>query len=317
MRFRRLGSHGPRVSVVGIGSWAIGGPYLFGWGPQQDTDSIAAIRAAVERGVNWVDTAPVYGLGHAEVVVGEALRPWKIGEEVLVFTKCGRTWDSPDPAEIPFDLRPETIRRECDESLQRLGVERIDLLQFHWPDRIGTPIEESWAVMDDLIRAGKVRWGGVSNFDVELHARSEAVRHVDSSQPQLSMLNRGALDDVIPWCAGNGTGVIAYAPMANGLLAGRLRSADDLAPDDWRRKNPQFSEPALSRNLALVERLRAIAERLGVTLPEFAVAWAVAQPGVTCAAVGGRDVGQVEGWIGAGDVQLDELTMNEIATDLG
>ena len=316
MQRRRLGSQGPEISVLGLGTWAIGGPYIFGWGPQDDDASIAAIRHGIERGINWVDTAPVYGFGHSERVVARALEPYAVGDEVYVFTKCGRTWESPEATEIPFDLRPETIRREVNESLERLGVERIDLLQFHWPDRLGTPIEESWAVMAELIDAGKVRWAGVSNFDADLHRRCEAIRHVDSSQPPLSMLNRGALAEVIPWCAQNGTGVIAYAPMANGLLAGRIRSADDLAPDDWRRRNPEFSGEKLEANLALVARLRGIAEGIGASLASLSIAWALAQPGVTCAAVGGREPSQVDGWIAAGDLELDRPTLGAIGAAL-
>lgn len=312
MRTRRLGSQGPEVSVVGVGTWAIGGPYLFGWGPTDDDASIAAIRHAVERGVNWVDTAPVYGMGHSEEVVGRALAPYAVGDEVYVFTKCGRTWDEPD--RIGFDLRPASIRRECEDSLRRLGVERIDLLQIHWPDPdTGTPIEDSWETIGALIDEGKVRWAGVSNFDVELHVRCEGLRHVDSSQPPLSLLNRGALVDVIPWCETQGTGVIAYAPMANGLLAGRVRSIDDLAPDDWRRRNPEFTEPNLSRNLALVDRLGAIASDLGTPVATLAVAWAIAQPGVTCAAVGARAPAQVDGWVDAAALALDEDALRAIA----
>ncbi|HEY7604967.1 MAG TPA: aldo/keto reductase, partial [Gaiellaceae bacterium] len=216
---RRLGSQGPEVSTLGFGSWAAGGPWKFGWGPTDDDESIAAIRKAVDEGVTWIETAPVYGLGHAEEVVGRAVEPYRVGEDVLVFTKCGRTW--PRAPEIDYDLRSDSIRRQCEESLTRLGVERIDLYQFHWPDYgTGTPVEDSWAVMGDLVDEGKVRWIGVCNFDVALLERCEAVRHVDSLQPPLSLLSRHARDALVPWCLEHGTGVIVYSPQASGLLTG-------------------------------------------------------------------------------------------------
>lgn len=313
---RRLGARGPDLSVVGLGTWAAGGPYRFGWGPQDDRDSIAAIRRAVEGGVNWIDTAPAYGLGHAEAVVGRAIEPFRPGEDVLLFTKCGRTWTPDEPDQLHFDLRPATIREECEASLRRLEVDRLDLLQFHWPDlETGTPIEESWAAMGELIREGKVRWAGVSNFDVDLLERCEAVRHVDSLQPPLNMIQRDALDDLIPWCRAHGTGVIAYGPMAHGLLAGRTDRGrvEALAPDDWRRNSPLFNEPHLSRNLALAERLLAIADERKIDLPLLTLGWVLAQPGVTCAAVGARTPAQVEGWRAAGNAELEAETLEAIA----
>ena len=193
MRTRRLGRAGPELGVVGFGAWAIGGPWRFGWGEVDDDDSVAAIRRAVELGVNWVDTAAVYGLGRSEEVVGRALQPYRPGEEVLVFTKCGRRWEGRPNGEIGNDLRPESIREECERSLRRLGVERIDLYQAHWPDRTtGTLAEESWGAMAELVDEGKVRWIGVCNFDVDDLERCEAVRHVDSVQPPLSLLARHA-----------------------------------------------------------------------------------------------------------------------------
>jgi aryl-alcohol dehydrogenase-like predicted oxidoreductase len=313
---RRLGAAGPEITTVGFGAWAVGGPYRFGWGPQDDDESIAAIRHAVDSGVNWVDTAAVYGLGHSEEVVGRALRPYPIGEEVYVFTKCGRKWAGPvDGGGLVFDLRPESIREECDASLARLGVERIDLFQFHWPDtETGTAIEDSWEVMMDLVAKGKVRWTGVSNFDIDLLARCEARSHVDSLQPPYSLLNRSARDELIPWCADHGVGVLAYSPMASGLLTGKFDrdAADRLAPDDWRRGNPEFQEPRLSRNLALVERLRAVAERLDLGLPALAVAWTLATPGVTAAIVGARRPDQVDGWLPASGRRLSSEDLAEI-----
>jgi aryl-alcohol dehydrogenase-like predicted oxidoreductase len=302
VRTRRLGRAGPELSTVGFGAWAIGGPWRFGWGEVDDADSIAAIRHAVESGVNWIDTAAVYGLGHSEEVVGRALEPYRVGEDVFVFTKCGRRWEGRPDGIIENDLRPESIREECERSLRRLGLERIDLYQFHWPDWMtGTALEESWGTMVELVAEGKARWIGVANFDVDQLERCEAIRHVDSVQPPLSLLTRGARTTIAPWSAERGTGVIVYSPMASGLLTGafdRERIAT-LEASDWRRESPAFREPALARNLDLVERLQPIATRLGATMPELAVAWTLAQPGVdrrnrgrssaaTCRRLGGR-----------------------------
>lgn len=313
---RKLGSAGPDITTVGFGAWAVGGPYRFGWGPQDDDESVATIRHAIESGINWVDTAAVYGLGHSEEVVGRALEPWTVGEDVFVFTKCGRVWQGDlDTGGLVGDLRPASIRRECEQSLARLGVDRIDLYQFHWPDRdTGTPVEESWGTMVELIDEGKVRWGGVSNFDVSLLDRCEAVRHVDSLQPPLSLIHPSARDDVIPWCKDHGTGVLAYSPMASGLLTGKFdrERIEQLAPDDWRRGSKDFQEPNLSRNLALIERLRPIAERLGVGLPVLAVAWTLAIPGVTASIVGARRPDQVDGWLPAWRTELSDRDMAEI-----
>jgi aryl-alcohol dehydrogenase-like predicted oxidoreductase len=311
---RRLGRDGPEITTIGFGSWAIGGPYLFGWGPVDDEESIAALRYAVENGVNWVDTAPIYGLGHSEEIVGEALRPWTAGEEVLVFTKCGRPWLE-DKGEIGFDLRPDSIRDECEQSLKRLGVERIDLYQIHWPDPVtGTQIEDSWQTMVELVEQGKARWIGVSNFDVELLERCESLRHVDSLQPPLSLIRREARRELVPWCRDHGTGVIAYAPLANGLLSGKFdrKSINELAADDWRQRAAHFTEPKLTQNLALVERLQKIGEDLGVRLIVLGISWVLAQPGVTAAAVGARRPDQVDGWLPASGVRLEEDAMREI-----
>jgi aryl-alcohol dehydrogenase-like predicted oxidoreductase len=317
---RRLGSEGPGITTVGFGAWAVGGPWQFGWGEQDDDDSVAAIRTAVEAGVNWVDTAAVYGLGHSEEVVARALEPFGVGDQVLVFTKCGRNWYGSDGESIEYDLRPDSIRFECEQSLKRLGVERIDLYQFHWPDPVtGTQVEDSWGAMGELIDEGKVRWGGVSNFDVELLERCEAVRHVDSLQPPLSLIRRGAASEVIPWCRDHGTGVIGYSPMASGLLTGRFDHdrLESLQHDDWRRHSEAFQEPQFSRTMALVDRLEPIAERLGTNLPSLAIAWTLSVPGVTAAIVGARTPEQVEEWLGAGDIDLgdDDIKEIELALD--
>src|ERR1700716_2931016 len=215
-----LGRTGLQITRVGFGSWAVGGGgWSFGWGPQDDTESLAAMRHALELGVNWIDTAAVYGLGHSEELVGRLLRELPPAQRPLVFTKCGLVWDEREPMAPPQQvLKPDSIRRECEASLRRLGVERIDLYQFHWPDGTGTPVEESWATMVKLIEEGKVRAGGVSNFDVNLLERCEAIRHVDSLQPPFSLIDRTAAEKEIPWCAKRNTGVICYSPMYSGLL---------------------------------------------------------------------------------------------------
>ncbi len=316
MKYRMLGSEGPDITTVGVGAWAIGGAWKFGWGPQDDQESIDAIRHAVDSGINWIDTAAIYGLGHSEEVTGRAIEPYNTGQDLYVFTKCGRVWKDPKGDAIVNDLSPESIRFECEQSLKRLGVERIDLYQFHWPDkRTGTPVEESWGTMNELIHEGKVRWAGVSNFDVDLLEKCEAVRHVDSLQPPLSMLNRSARNDVIPWCKEHDTGVIVYSPMASGLLTGSFDRArvEGLPHNDWRSNNPNFEDPKLSSNLELVERLMPIAERHGTNAPSVAVAWALAVDGVTAAIVGARRPSQVDDWIGASDLELTEDDIAEIA----
>jgi aryl-alcohol dehydrogenase-like predicted oxidoreductase len=314
---RRLGTTDLEITTVGFGAWAIGGGgWAYGWGPQDDAGSIAAIHHAIRRGVNWIDTAAIYGLGHSEEVVGRALRELPASQRPYVFTKGGMIPDRERPYDEPArNLRPETIRREVEASLRRLGVERIDLYQFHWPDGIGTPIEESWHEMDRLVAEGKVRAAGVSNFDVTLLERAESVRHVDSLQPPFSLVHRDAGADVIPWAASNGTGVIVYSPMQSGLLtdgfsAGRVAA---MADDDWRRRSPEFNEPRLSRNIALRDALRPVAERHGVAVSAVAVAWTLACPGVSGAIVGARSPEQVDGWIAAGSLDLDETDLPFIA----
>ncbi len=312
---RKLGETGPELTTVGFGAWAIGGPWRYGWGEVDDDDSIAAIRRAVELGVNWVDTAAVYGLGHSEEVVGRAVQPYRVGEEVFLFTKCGRRWEGRPDGTIGNDLRPESIREECERSLLRLGVERIDLYQVHWPDwTTDTLLEDSWGTMAELVEEGKARWIGVSNFDVEQLARCEAVRHVDSVQPPLSLLARGVRTTVLPWAVEHGTGVLCYSPLASGILTGAFDHARiaGLDGDDWRRGAPSFQEPLISRNLALVDRLRAIADELGTTVPAVAVAWVLAQPGVTATIVGGRTPRHVEGWAVASDVVLDDAVLRAL-----
>lgn len=314
---RRLGSSPLELTTVGLGCWAIGGAgWDFSWGPQDDSTSAATIKRAVALGVNWIDTAAVYGHGHSEEVVGAALAGIPASERPLVFTKCGERWSETDPwAPSRRDLRPASIREECEASLRRLGVETIDLYQFHQPDETGTPVEESWSELARLVAEGKVRYAGVSNFSVDLLERCERIRHVDSLQPRLSAIARAAASDVIPWCAMHGTGVIVYSPMRAGLLTDSFsrQRADSLATEDWRRRFPEFQEPKLSRNLALRDALRPIASRHSTTVEAVAIAWTLAWPGVTGAIVGARTPAQVEGWIGAGTVKLAPKDLDDIA----
>ena len=314
---RPLGTTGLDLTTVGFGAWAAGGgAWAYGWGPQDDEESLDAMRRAIALGVNWVDTAAVYGLGHSEEVVGRLLRELPQAERPYVFTKCGLVWNEHDRMASPVQtLAPDSIRAEVEASLRRLGVERIDLYQFHWPDAVGTPIEESWSAMARLVEQGKARAIGVSNFDVSLLERCEAVAHVDSLQPPFSLVRREAAGAEIPWCAEHGTGVIGYSPMQSGLLTERFDAARiaGLAPDDWRRKSPEFRPPRLERNLALRDALRPIARRRGSTVSALAVAWTLAWPGVTGAIVGARSARQVEGWIGAATLELAPEDLDEIA----
>jgi aryl-alcohol dehydrogenase-like predicted oxidoreductase len=314
---RPLGTSGLQITEVGFGAWAIGGGgWAYGWGSQDDADSVAAIKHAVTRGINWVDTAAAYGLGHSEEVVGRALRELPAGVRPYVFTKGGLIPDPSQPfAEPQRNLRPESIRHEVEASLRRLDVERIDLYQFHWPDALGTPVEESWGEMSRLIQEGKVRAGGVSNFSVGLLERAARVRHVDSLQPPFSLIRRQAAADVIPWSAAHGTGVIVYSPMQSGILTDTFsrERVERMAADDWRRRNPEFEEPLLSHNLALRDALRPIASRHGVSIAAVAVAWTLSWPGVSGAIVGARSPQQVEGWIAAGNLTLEAQDLAEIA----
>jgi aryl-alcohol dehydrogenase-like predicted oxidoreductase len=317
---RSLGSSGLEITTVGFGSWAVGGGgWSFGWGPQDDAESIATMRHALELGVNWIDTAAVYGLGHSEEVVGKLLRELPASERPLIFTKCGLTWDASKPMEVAKRvLKPESIQRECEASLKRLGVERIDLYQFHWPDEVGTPIDDSWHAMVKLIKEGKVRAAGVSNFTVHLLERCEAIRHVDSLQPPFSMINRHAGEKLLHWCKSHNTGVICYSPMQSGILTDGFSSdrVARLASDDWRHRSPEFQEPRLSRNLALRDALRPIASRHGVSVSSTAIAWTLAWPGVTGAIVGARTPAQVDGWIQAASLQLTSDDLAEIAVEI-
>jgi aryl-alcohol dehydrogenase-like predicted oxidoreductase len=278
---------------------------------------VAAIRHALSRGVNWIDTAAVYGYGHSEEVVAKALADVPLNERPLVFTKCGLLWDDDDRMAQPKrDSRPERIREECEASLRRLQVETIDLYQFHWPDQTGTPVEDSWGTMLELVEQGKVRWVGVSNYDVALLERCEAAGHVESLQPPFSMIRRDVGGSEVPWCADNGTGVIVYSPMQSGLLTDSfsVERVKAFAPDDWRRRFDHFQSPRLEQNLALRDALSPIASKHGSSVAAVAVAWTLAWPGVTGAIVGARSPEQVDGWIGAAGLALDEEDLATIVS---
>jgi aryl-alcohol dehydrogenase-like predicted oxidoreductase len=318
---RTLGSSSFEITTVGLGTWAIGGgDWAFSWGPQDDAQSLKTMHHAVELGINWIDTAAVYGLGHSEELVGKFLRELSPSERPLVFTKCGVVWDEAQRM-VPGKriLKPESIRRECEASLRRLSVERIDLYQFHWPDETGTPIEDSWGTTSQLISEGKVRLGGVCNFNVALMERCEPIHHVDSLQPPFSLIRREVAEKEIPWCAQHKTCVICYSPMQSGLLTDSF-SAERVAKmskDDWRRRSEEFQQPKLGKNLSLRDALRPIAQRHNVSASEVAVAWTIAWPGVTGAIVGARSPEQIDGWIRAATLELTPKDLDEIAAALG
>ena len=314
---RPLGTSGLDITTVGFGAWAIGGGgWAFGWGPQDDAESIATMKRALELGVNWIDTAAIYGLGHSEEVVGRLLKELRPAERPLIFTKCGLVWDEKDRMkDAARVLAPASIRMECEASLRRLGIERIDLYQFHWPDDSGVPIEDSWGEMLKLVAEGKVRVPGVSNFTVELLAKCEKLGHVGSNQPPFSLIRRDAGSTVLPYCAKAKTGSIVYSPMQAGILNDRfsLERVTQLAPDDWRRKTREFTSPRVERNIALRDALKPIAQRHGTTVAAIAVAWTLVWPGVTAAICGARSPDQIDGWVGAGKVKLTAEDLNQIA----
>jgi len=321
VKTKTLGNSDLDITSVGLGTWAIGGDWSFGWGPQEDAQSVAAIRHAVDRGINWIDTAPVYGCGHAETIVARALKEAGSLHRPLVFTKCGLVWD--DDKNVSHVLKTDSVRREVDDSLRRLQIDVLDLCQIHWPSfPPGSPapdIEEAWTALAELVEQGKIRYIGVSNFDVSQLGRVRPIAPVTSLQPPYSMLMRGIEDEILPYCREQGIGVIAYSPMHNGLLSGKMtrQRIAALPETDWRKNvNPAFREPALSRNLELVELLRGIGARHGRSVAEVAVAWTLRDPAVTGAIVGARRPDQVDGFIGAMDFRLGEDDIAEIGEAL-
>ena len=315
METRRLGNTSLEVSRIGLGCWAMGGgDWLFGWGHQDDADSVATIRRAVELGINWVDTAPVYGLGHSEAVVGSALKAMPASERPLVFTKCSRVWTP--GGKIRHNLEAASIERELEDSLRRLGVDTIDLYQIHWPaypaDGPAPGIEEGWETLSRLKDSGKVREIGVSNFNVQQLERIRPIAEIGSLQPPYSLIRRDIETDVLPYCDEHGIGAIVYSPMASGLLSGKMtrERVFSLPRDDWRKtKSLEFQEPALTRNLACADRVRAIAEPLGHSTAEVAIAWTLRHPAVTGAIVGARRPEQLDDVVGAATVAADLVAL--------
>jgi aryl-alcohol dehydrogenase-like predicted oxidoreductase len=301
----------PALSRVGLGAWAFGG---VGWGPQDDRDSVATIRHAVAAGVDWIDTAAVYGNGHAERIVGEAVTGLPAAERPLVFTKAGLRVD-PDSGSTFRDLSPDSLRAECEGSLGRLGIERIDLYQLHWPVEDPEVVEAAWSTLGELRDEGKIRWAGVSNFGPGLFERCARIRPLDAAQLPLSLLEDKIVESELPWLTERGVATIVYSPLESGLLSGRfsLERLAALPEDDWRRRRPRFQSPEVERALDLVEQLRPIAAELGASIPELAIAWATHFDGVAGAIVGARSPAQVDGWIGAARLELGPEVLARIA----
>ncbi|HNS22500.1 MAG TPA: aldo/keto reductase [Sedimentisphaerales bacterium] len=309
MQQRQLGKTDMRLTTVGLGTWAMGGPWQYGWGPQDDDEAVASILEALDQGINWIDTAPAYGLGHSEELVGQALRRTK--HKPYVATKCGILWN--DKKEKVVHLKRDSIRRECHDSLRRLGVETIDLYQMHWPDP-DPDIEDAWEEMARLAKEGKVRYLGVSNFSVQQMERVAKIHPIASLQPPYSMLHREVERELLGYCAQHGIGVVVYSPMQRGLLTGtfsRERLAT-LAPDDHRRRMPEFQDPQLGATLELVEGLKEIARRNGKTVSQLAVAWVLRRGEVTAAIVGARRPGQIAETATASDWNLGKRDVEEV-----
>ena len=315
MRAKQLGKTELELTVIGLGAWAIGGPWQMGWGPQDDDESVSTILAAIEGGINWIDTAAIYGCGHSEEVVGKAIK--ELGERPIIATKCGLVWDR--QGRKTNCLKKDSIMRECEASLKRLGIDVIDLYQMHRPEP-DEQVEEAWEAMSQLAKQGKVRYVGVSNFSVGQLERVGRIHPVASLQPPYSMIRRGVEDELLGYCADNDIGVVAYSPMQKGMLTGKYNAERiaNLAPDDHRCRDRNFVEPKLSANLELVEGLRPIAQRNGMTLAQLAIAWVLRAEEVTAAIVGARRPQQIvetitaaEGALGSEDLAQIEGLLTE------
>lgn len=310
MEKRRLGNSDLLITPIGYGAWAIGGGgWEYAWGPQDDSESIQAIHRALDLGINWIDTAAVYGLGHSEEVVAKALKG--MAQKPLIFTKCELLWD--ERGNVYGSLKRDSIFKEIEDSLRRLQVDVIDLYQIHWPDP-EEDIEEGWRALADLQQQGKVRWIGVSNFDAQQMQRIQAIAPITSLQPPYSAVKRGVENEILPYCQQHNIGVIAYSPMQSGLLTGKMtrERIARMPKDDWRKTDEEFQEPRLSRNLKLADVMGEVARRHGRTTAEVAVAWVLRHPAVTGAIVGARRPEQVDGFIHAADFTLTEGDLAQI-----
>jgi aryl-alcohol dehydrogenase-like predicted oxidoreductase len=322
MHTKPLGNSDLEITPVGLGAWAMGGDGVFGWGPQDDAESVAAIHRSVERGINWIDTAPIYGMGHSERVVARALKEMGSSRRPLVFTKCSIVWDQ--EKNVGHSLKRDSIRREVEESLQRLDVDVLDLCQVHrpsWPPDAPDPdLEEGWSTLAELTTEGKIRYIGVSNFDASQMARAQEIAPITSLQPPYSMLMRQIEDEILPFCLENSIGVLPYSTMQNGLLTGRWTKdrVEALPPTDWRvqMNSPAFRDPLFSQILGIVDTLREIGDAHGRSPAEVAVAWTLDHVAVTGAIVGARSADQVDGFVGAMDFRLDGEAMAQIKREL-
>lgn len=298
-----------KITRIGFGAWAIGGGnWEFAWGPQDDGEAISAIQRAIDNGMNWIDTAAVYGLGHSEELVGKAIKG--LITKPYIFTKCGLVWD--ENRNVSRNLKAESIRSECEASLRRLNIDTIDLYQVHWP--VDEDLEEAWGMMETLRKEGKVRYIGVSNYNIEQIGKCMKTAPVSSLQPPYSLLNRDYEKEILPFCKENEIGVIVYSPMGSGMLTGAMtrERISTMPRDDWRKNSSNFQEPALSRNLALVEKLKTIGKKYGHSAGEVAIAWTLRNPAVTAAIVGGRSAAQVDGISHAGDLRLTAEDLAEL-----
>ncbi len=309
MKTRKLGYSDLHLTPIGLGTWAMGGgDWKFGWGDQDDAASIASVHQALDAGVNWIDTAAIYGHGHAERVVGKAIQDRR--DDVLIATKCGRVWEG-ESREIGKSLRRESVHREIDLSLQRLGVDCIDLYQIHWPEP-DEEIEEGWGAVAELVEAGKIRYAGVSNFNMEQLKRIQPIHPVTSLQPPYSMLRREVEEEILPYCRENQIGIVAYSPMQAGLLTGRFSKerVQNLPANDWRKANPFFTSPQLEANLSIIEQLRPVAAQMEITLPQLALAWVLRRSEMTAAIAGARRPEQILETVKAGEIVIhDELLL--------
>ncbi|MCX8092829.1 MAG: aldo/keto reductase [Candidatus Goldbacteria bacterium] len=302
MQKRKLGWTDLEISVIGIGTWALGGPgWKFSWGPQDDNDTIKTIHKAIDMGINWIDTAPVYGLGHAEEIVGKAIKG--IRKDLIIATKCGRRWKE-DGKELYGNLKKEEIKKECDASLKRLNINFIDLYQIHWPQP-EEDIEKAWMAILELIKEGKVRYAGVSNFNTEQMKRIMHINKIASLQPPYNILRREIEEKELPFCKENNIGVITYSPLERGLLTGKVTRqwVLNLPDDDHRKKDPKFNEPQLSENIKVVNKLKDVADKFGITISQLAIAWILRRQEVTAVIVGARNPKQIEETAKAGDIK--------------